>query len=986
VLAHWLCEHLDGNTRHIAIDDLHDASGNVRIASFIAKFAELRPKAPLTIAVRSVGELPIALWMATGRMERPINEGDLRFTHHEVATGADRLGVELNAAMVEQLVAATNGLPIAVTYALTRLRYNPNGNRSTLLPPSFRAIAAEIFGRRSDRERDFLFNAVLLPSIEDDALRLSGWDDPADIRSAMGGDASFMWEGDAETGVRFHDRFRDYLLERFESHGALSRCAIVSRTMQSLLRAGRYASALELATGQRLLDAIAELLDTHGFKILESGAIGVISEALDVLTRSEQSLGATALALRGYIDARLGRLDTAEAWFRLGLDKAEDESSRVAIAMYYARELSLQRREDACDVLAAFVGSTTLAPHVLVDVRSSFAQALLMAGRHQEACSHADEALALLDHHSPRAQRARVFGRGAYVALESGKLALARERALIAIPLALAEALYETAASSHSVLYNVAYDIEDDAVASLENLRRMRDLGIKSGTLKTELYVMCGMYELYVEAGDEAGLREIDARLRAIDKHDAVLLVTEGVTPAKALQAAWSGHFDDAQRLIASTPERQRTPLRGALRWAKIGLFCAAAGHAERSQAAARSAELELQRSDSTERVTTQYGLTLLILALTAYVSGEIDLAGSWMRTIDEAAIANAPRLRALQSAVAALIAGMDDANRFAQDVPAALAALRGVSFGGMAKLIEALPYRSGDRGEAAATIGNRLAHAELSARFESAVTAGDAGPLRTWLDTLPGSTFGKTSLLESFDRWAAEQVRLEAGSHGDLRRVRRQLDAYRRATPAIVRVVDDVDVLVEKLFADLDVASTLMAEHSRAVSAWCSRLARTLGLSEIEIAFVTRCGLIHDIGKMRTPAEILNAPRQLTPAEWAVMRAHTVEGERILASVSVLQPFAPIVRGHHERLDGKGYPDGLRANAIPLAARIVTVADCFNAMIGRRPYRPPMLPTEALDELERHRHTQFDPEIVEAMVQVVLGRFAEPALSERSV
>jgi HD-GYP domain-containing protein (c-di-GMP phosphodiesterase class II) len=77
-------------------------------------------------------------------------------------------------------------------------------------------------------------------------------------------------------------------------------------------------------------------------------------------------------------------------------------------------------------------------------------------------------------------------------------------------------------------------------------------------------------------------------------------------------------------------------------------------------------------------------------------------------------------------------------------------------------------------------------------------------------------------------------------------------------------------------------------------------------------------------------------------------------------------------VRGHHERLDGRGYPDGLRASAIPLSARIVAVADAFNAMIGNRPYRLPMRPTIALEELKRHAGTQFDPEVIEAMIDVL--------------
>ena len=107
-------------------------------------------------------------------------------------------------------------------------------------------------------------------------------------------------------------------------------------------------------------------------------------------------------------------------------------------------------------------------------------------------------------------------------------------------------------------------------------------------------------------------------------------------------------------------------------------------------------------------------------------------------------------------------------------------------------------------------------------------------------------------------------------------------------------------------------------------------------------------------------------------------MRDHAAEGGRIVGALPALAAFIPIVRGHHERLDGQGYPDGLKAGAIPLAARIVSVADSFNAMIGRRPHRSPMVPDDALGELERHRGTQFDPEVVGAMVRIVLGRIRD--------
>jgi putative nucleotidyltransferase with HDIG domain len=189
---------------------------------------------------------------------------------------------------------------------------------------------------------------------------------------------------------------------------------------------------------------------------------------------------------------------------------------------------------------------------------------------------------------------------------------------------------------------------------------------------------------------------------------------------------------------------------------------------------------------------------------------------------------------------------------------------------------------------------------------------------------------------------------------------------------------LDAVDAVISDLIARLFEKDVITGEHSRAVSSWCLRLARNLGLSAAETTLVRRGGLLHDIGKVGTPEEILNAPRKLTADEWDVMQRHTLDGAHIVADIPILDEFLPAIRSHHERLDGQGYPDGLRAEQIPLSARIVSVADCFNAMIGRRPYRPPMAPSRGIEELERSAGTHLDPEVVAAMIRVVSGQHRE--------
>lgn len=183
---------------------------------------------------------------------------------------------------------------------------------------------------------------------------------------------------------------------------------------------------------------------------------------------------------------------------------------------------------------------------------------------------------------------------------------------------------------------------------------------------------------------------------------------------------------------------------------------------------------------------------------------------------------------------------------------------------------------------------------------------------------------------------------------------------------------VDEIDARIAVFIRTLDERDPLTSEHSRAVASWCARLARRLGFDDDEVKFAARSGLLHDIGKLRVPLAILDAPRSLDEHEWRVMRGHAPAGEAIIRRDPRLRVFAPAVRSHHERLDGRGYPDGLRASAIPQIARLVAVADCFNAMIGRRPYRLPLAPSRAMDELDANRGTQFDPEVVDAMIALV--------------
>jgi putative nucleotidyltransferase with HDIG domain len=175
-------------------------------------------------------------------------------------------------------------------------------------------------------------------------------------------------------------------------------------------------------------------------------------------------------------------------------------------------------------------------------------------------------------------------------------------------------------------------------------------------------------------------------------------------------------------------------------------------------------------------------------------------------------------------------------------------------------------------------------------------------------------------------------------------------------------------------LVAALDARDRYTAGHSAAVAVYARDIAARLGLSEEEQQLAHLTGLVHDIGKVGLPAGLLEKPGPLTLEERRIMEEHSAIGERILSEVDDYAAIATIVRHHHERIDGNGYPDGLKGDEIPLIARIIAVADAYNAMTSGRPYRDAMPSRVARLRLAQAVDSQFDTTVVAAFEAILAG------------
>jgi putative nucleotidyltransferase with HDIG domain len=216
----------------------------------------------------------------------------------------------------------------------------------------------------------------------------------------------------------------------------------------------------------------------------------------------------------------------------------------------------------------------------------------------------------------------------------------------------------------------------------------------------------------------------------------------------------------------------------------------------------------------------------------------------------------------------------------------------------------------------------------------------------------------------------------LRVGQKQYISHTRSLVAALRLKSEEIGDRAGEVSRLNEELMVALanavDVRDPCVLGHSQHVARYASLIAREMRLSPERTDLVRKAGLLHDIGKLGVPDAILFKAGRLTSEEYEVVKRHSFLGGDMLSSSEPLRPLVTIVRHHHERWDGSGYPDGLAGRATPVEARILAVADAVEAMASDRPYRQGSTAGEIREEIERHAGTQFDPAVAAAFGRVI--------------
>ncbi len=191
-----------------------------------------------------------------------------------------------------------------------------------------------------------------------------------------------------------------------------------------------------------------------------------------------------------------------------------------------------------------------------------------------------------------------------------------------------------------------------------------------------------------------------------------------------------------------------------------------------------------------------------------------------------------------------------------------------------------------------------------------------------------------------------------------------------REAPRVCVGLSEGVDAILRILGA----RDPLTYEHSKRVARIAARMARRMRFSPLRLRRLIVAAELHDIGKIGVPDRVLNKPGLLTEAERRAIQEHSRIGFEILAGLRAFRSVARIVLYHHERFDGRGYPEGLAGERIPLESRVIALADAFDAMTSARPYRPALSAERALEEIRAHRGDQFDPGLVGVLEEILPG------------
>lgn len=684
-LVAWLGEQvaLDGMT--IVIDNIIDARQIAPIAELLATLAEeTRDRTRWCFIGRDLSALPVASWLAYDIAELPLDAEDLRFSTGECAELNRLRRSPLAAEALTRLSRRTHGWPLATSWALDVVLDEAALASLPGEPDALVAfLTATTLAALSPGERDVLAATCVLPDLDPRVLgALPGTRIAATLARLLADVPALFLR---ETPLRYQPEIRAQIRASSMVDEAI-RNRYLRDAASALERADRSEAALRLLTAMTDAEAIAGVLAREGLALAERGSWAYIDPALHALEGSPFGDEPALLALRAASESNREHFDTAEAWFRMAIERSTGAPDASRIAHRFALEAMRRGRPDLVESIASHVlahNEDGSAPALAM--RATLATALAALEDHARAADEIGGVLERLHPGVPPKDRARILQQAAFVAVRAEAFEQARDLATRAFAAAVAAGAYNVAALAKTLLYEVAIEADDDPHGALFHLEEFARYALLSGGERLHLFALLATFSVHVERGDVTGIERVERVLRGRELMQHTAFINETLLADEAMRAAWAGDFERALRMVSGTVE-QETGARRFLRLAEVSVYAAAAGRAAESR-------------DAIERITrweelplaTRNGRTPALIALAHVLLGEGDAARRIILRARERGALKRVRNAALFAAIEVAI-GYGEGRSGADDVTRSLIELEQQSFGGYARLIAALP------------------------------------------------------------------------------------------------------------------------------------------------------------------------------------------------------------------------------------------------------------------------------------------------------
>jgi ATP/maltotriose-dependent transcriptional regulator MalT len=677
-LAEWAASHLASISATIVVDEL---AGGVcpQLDSLLALLiAQTMPRLRWIVLLGSSDAFPVARWLADNLVDIPLGEEDLRVRRDELAA---TVACARQPFALDRLDAGRDASPerlnLVLDAAVSGVQLDQLGAAND------DALFGLFMGARTPSERELLAQTSFFRCFDDVLLERSNRDEAVAARSIFQSMSSMRRD---RAGVYRYDPLFHRELQRWvHDLGMGTYLRYAQRAATALIGVGRTGEALAIAIAALGADDLSALVASHGLNLLTSGEGDVVERALARFDDVTLERHATVLAVKAAVEARRGHIDTAEAWYRLSIDRAIDLETRKRIVRLYAIDLGRRNRPDLIETLEPYTGDAADGASS-AQLLGSLAAAYAADQQPAKARRTADRALGALERITDMTVHAEICHHAAFAAFYARDFERARHFAQRAVTTALAHYMYDVAARSLSILYNIAIEHDDDTPAARLHLDSMTECGLKSGSKPLELYAALARYEIEVTAGNLGAIALLDRKLRSLEIYYSPM-TAETLLTAQALRAPWKGDFYEAYLLLAHSAQNQTEQDRRAHRWSEVAVYAAAAAlHEEAAQAIDESLTL-LRTAPSNDTFAQR---TKAFLALASTLIGRRGRAARLLAELRRSPGCRVERMDAMVRAVDVVAQRWSHGTK-GPSMREVLDRLERCDLGGLARMIEAI-------------------------------------------------------------------------------------------------------------------------------------------------------------------------------------------------------------------------------------------------------------------------------------------------------